>query len=299
MIKPALGTLTHPSSEQLTSFTFNVYFLLQAFGIRCDDETTLMPDYFFHIGLELFPPSNLYGKTVESKLWPEGHQALSPFLTRNATRLTPLINKSKGQTNLSTNYKLKSPSQQNIHDGVGLLSQMPASYADDKRLDLISIEGTDMSATPRSMENAEREDTHINKGIGTSTNGLQTKGRYVPLDRGITNSAYGIVHLYRDVEEIQKPHDGSLGTSNSSLGDTDCTTLAILAVPSYMAPSDLLGFVGEKSREMISHFRMIRTARANRYMVLMKFRQVKEARRWREEWNGRLFNSMEVRFCLP
>lgn len=76
--------------------------------------------------------------------------------------------------------------------------------------------------------------------------------------------------------------------------EEDCTTLCILAVPSYLSPSDFLGFVGEKTLDDVSHFRMIKTARANRYMVLMKFRSGKKAREWQREWNGKVFNSMEV-----
>jgi BRCA1-associated protein len=100
-------------------------------------------------------------------------------------------------------------------------------------------------------------------------------------------------------------HGGKRGLGDStvmhsssvcSLPDEDCTTLCILAVPSYMSPSDFLGFVGEQTRDDVSHFRMIKTARANRYMVLMKFRSGRKARDWQREWNGKVFNSMEVSF---
>lgn len=77
----------------------------------------------------------------------------------------------------------------------------------------------------------------------------------------------------------------------------DCTTLCIIAVPSYMSPSDFLGFVGEKTIDEVSHFRMIKTARANRYMVLIRFRSGKKAKEWQKEWNGKVFNSMEVSYC--
>ncbi|MCJ1313377.1 hypothetical protein MMC25_007055 [Agyrium rufum] len=94
--------------------------------------------------------------------------------------------------------------------------------------------------------------------------------------------------------------DSTMMTSSSSttgergpFNDEDCTTLCILAVPSYMTPSDFLGFVGERTREEVSHFRMIRTERSNRYMVLMKFRNGRKAREWRKEWNGKAFNDME------
>ncbi|KAK2736484.1 hypothetical protein FQN57_000740 [Myotisia sp. PD_48] len=77
----------------------------------------------------------------------------------------------------------------------------------------------------------------------------------------------------------------------------DCTTLCILAVPSYLSPSDFLGFVGEQTRHEVSHFRMIRTSRANRYMVLMKFRSGRKAKEWQKNWNGKVFNSMEPETC--
>jgi BRCA1-associated protein len=85
-------------------------------------------------------------------------------------------------------------------------------------------------------------------------------------------------------------------TASASAEEEDCTTLCILAVPSYLSPSDFLGFVGEKTMDCVSHFRMIRTSRANRYMVLLKFRSGRRAKEWQKEWNGKVFNSMEV--CL-
>ncbi|KAJ5836027.1 hypothetical protein N7447_002053 [Penicillium robsamsonii] len=87
-------------------------------------------------------------------------------------------------------------------------------------------------------------------------------------------------------------------TSSSSQGpDEDCTTLCILAVPSYLSPPDFLGFIGQKTMDDVSHFRMIRTARANRYMVLMKFRSGRKAKEWQKEWNGHVFNSIEPETC--
>lgn len=176
-------------------------------------------------------------------------------------------------------------------------------------------------------------------GIGTDIlGGLRTKGQYIPLDQQNSESVWGIVHLYRDaqetpylIEEGDYPselkgssaaarqtdriglglgsgsgsgleHDGlvvSGGSGGGGEGDDESTTLCILAVPSYLSPSDFLGFVGETTMDEVSHFRMIRTARANRYMVLMKFRSGKKAREWQRVWNGKVFNSMEVRSFPP
>ncbi|RQM07714.1 hypothetical protein DH86_00001729, partial [Scytalidium sp. 3C] len=61
--------------------------------------------------------------------------------------------------------------------------------------------------------------------------------------------------------------------------------------------NDFLGFVGEKTRQYVSHFRMVMTGRMNRYLVLMKFRDPKVAKRWRSEWDGKVFNTMEPETC--
>ncbi|KAI9858172.1 MAG: hypothetical protein M1813_007821 [Trichoglossum hirsutum] len=156
--------------------------------------------------------------------------------------------------------------------------------------------------------------SYNDNGIGVGSGGLATKGRFVPSDPHNTELGWGIVHLYRDAEETPGLYDtteenppggrsseldeGALAvdTMKSAVSD-DCTTLCILAVPSYLTPSDFLGFVGEKTRDQVSHFRMIRTGRINRYMVLMRFRDPAMAREWRREWNGKVFNSMEPENC--
>jgi BRCA1-associated protein len=128
--------------------------------------------------------------------------------------------------------------------------------------------------------------------------GVATRGVFVPSDPRNTDVGYGIVHLYRDVKETPGLYEDDVPTSSrTAVGSFDaetCSTLCILAVPSYMTPSDLLGYVGEKTREEVSHFRLIRTGRINKYMVLMKFRDARMAREWQKEWNGKPFNSMEV-----
>lgn len=124
-----------------------------------------------------------------------------------------------------------------------------------------------------------------------------------------TELGWGIVHLFREGEETPELRDVSsqcTGPSHSSdqslnmkgeMDNWDTTILCIPAVPSYMTASDFLGWVGEKTRAMVSHFRMIMTGRMNRYMMLMKFRDGRDARRWRAEWDGKVFNGMEPENC--
>ncbi|KAL6238184.1 hypothetical protein BDW75DRAFT_202188 [Aspergillus navahoensis] len=201
-----------------------------------------------------------------------------------------------------------------------------SSLENDLRLDKVSIECIDMIPSSRSNP--------VTTGIGTDIlGGLRTKGQYTPLDQKTSDSVWGIVHLYRDAHETPflgadeypaelkgssaaarrsyadtdigggssnckaRPSGSNSGSASASQVDDECTTLCILAVPSYMSASDLLGFVGEATMDDVSHFRMIRTARANRYMVLMKFRSGKKAREWQKEWNGKVFNSMEPETC--
>jgi len=131
---------------------------------------------------------------------------------------------------------------------------------------------------------------------------VTTKGKFVPSSATNTELGWGIVHLYRDAEETPGLYEDDNSTAlvqkSKSMGPEfdveSCSTLCILAVPSYMSPSDLLGYVGEQTREDVSHFRLIRTGRANKYMVLMKFRDANKAKAWQKEWNGKPFNTMEV-----
>lgn len=136
-----------------------------------------------------------------------------------------------------------------------------------------------------------------------------TKGKFEPSNLEEDDLGWGIIRLYRDRDETPGLYDDALVVKGAKGGrtkmehlrshgspfqDEDCTTLCILAVPSYLTPSDFLGFVGEKTRDEVSHFRMIRTERSNRYMVLMKFRSGRKAREWRKEWNGKPFDDLEV-----
>ena len=169
--------------------------------------------------------------------------------------------------------------------------------ANDWRYDVVSIESIDMERTAASKA-----------GVGAQakngTSGLHTKAVYVPSDPKTTEIGWGLVHLYRDSEESSFLDSDTALTGRRSLDkarddfDPDgCTTLCILAVPSWMMPSDLLGFVGDQAREDVSHFRLIRTGRANKYMALMKFRSAKKAKEWQKAYNGRLFSSAEPENC--
>lgn len=147
----------------------------------------------------------------------------------------------------------------------------------------------------------------INAGLApeaAGSLGKVTKALYKPVEqRGTKNTevGWGVVHLYRDgdptsAQGMMEEDLYEADEEGEGAGDEDCTTLCIPAVPSYLTTNDFLGFVGEKTRDEVSHFRMVMTERMNRYLVLMKFRDAAVAKRWRKEWDGKVFNSMEV--CL-
>lgn len=175
--------------------------------------------------------------------------------------------------------------------------------AKDWRYDAVSIESIDMEARGSTSPVAATKGNQAKNSNG----GLHTKALYLPSDPKTTDVGWGVVHLYRDVEETNKLEDQSqprksleIATRSDKKEDFDphsCTTLCILAVPSWMMPSDLLGFVGDQTREDVSHFRLIRTGRANKYMVLMKFRSAKKAKDWQKAYNGRLFSAAEPENC--
>ena len=196
-------------------------------------------------------------------------------------------------------------------NSVDLGIKTQGSIQSDWRYDKITTQDLSMSPALPGLngEDGEQVPGNISKGISAGSGGLATKGRYKSLNSQQEDLGWGVVRLYRDNEETPGLYDDPGPQKSSKHGrqstrkgqdvevpfrDEDCTTLCILAVPSYLTPSDFLGFVGEKTRNEVSHFRMIRTERGNRYMVLMKFRNGRKAREWRRGWNGKPFDGMEV-----
>lgn len=237
-----------------------------------------MPSFFYHIGLDLHPPT-----TADAA---NGH--------------TLALRPGQGQTSLWLSPR------EPVRTTTDPLRGKSRLKAIDWRYDRIKIQTITMVSTAPRVKRSSREDPpgQTADGIG----GVATKGRFEPINSEEDDLGWGIVRLYRDTEETSGLNDETtLGNSKGTRGlvkpggdekpsfrDEDCTTLCILAVPSYLTPSDFLGFVGERTRDEVSHFRLIRTERGNRYMVLMKFRNGKKAREWRREWNGKAFDSMEV-----
>lgn len=279
-----------------------------------------MRSYFFHLAFELYslesssnetssaflppPDSDIFDSEFpEHSTIPWGSSLEETFKSVSKRRNSDPSSASRKQTPLSSKQR------RGQHQRVASKAEAKLLLAKkDWRFDPVSIVSIDMesnSKAPRPVRGKSFGQHEIRSKAPAS--GEPTRGLFIPSDPKNTDVGHGIVHLYRDVKEspglyeetIQHETAGSSASGGlAAKYDTNaCSTLCILAVPSYMTPSDLLGYVGEKTtREDVSHFRMIRTGRTNKYMVLMKFRDPKMAKEWQKEYNGKAFNSMEV--CL-
>lgn len=179
--------------------------------------------------------------------------------------------------------------------------------AEDWRFERVRVETVQFEGSKSNQH--ETMDGSSDSQPNTTNGSTPTRGLIEPLKiKGTKNTelGWGIVHLYREGEETPSLRDlsseaiGPSSTNSDLIGEMehwDTTILCIPAVPSYMTASDFLGWVGEKTRSLVSHFRMVMTGRMNRYMMLMKFRDGRDARRWRAEWDGKVFNGMEPENC--
>jgi len=252
-----------------------------------------MPSFFFHLAIVCDLPNTSHQSTDVSGNVKPTATTKYPSSTIEETRVVPTTQKFSNHANRDLERTVAIP----------LLTY-------DWRCDKILFQDIHMTST-KPLETQGQLSEHsgaIVNGISAEPGGLATKGRFEPCDPGSREVGWGIVRLYRDAAETpglydeielskhpkNRKHVVKSEQEERPFSDEDCTTLCILAVPSYLTPSDFLGFVGEKTRDGVSHFRMIRTERSNRYMVLLRFRNGRKAREWRKEWDGKAFDAMEV-----
>ncbi|KAF4974048.1 hypothetical protein FZEAL_9002 [Fusarium zealandicum] len=179
------------------------------------------------------------------------------------------------------------------HSSAGI---RPQTAVRDWRFGRVTIETVDLQTGHTMTGEPSRTGPSAAPSLGPTFGGAgtATKAEFLPLETKNTELGWGVVHFYREGEgtpglgETDHVEDG-----DETLKDRDCTTLCIPAVPAYMSPGDLMGFVGEKWRGDISHCRMVMTSRMSRYLVLLKFRDNRRAKLWRQEFDGKVFNTME------
>ncbi|PVZ99874.1 hypothetical protein BB558_004093 [Smittium angustum] len=134
----------------------------------------------------------------------------------------------------------------------------------------------------------------------------------------------GILHLYRG-DLVAKPSSqpfskgidtdkivGGIGTTKSKNKEErkisekrndgvivpveEGKTLAVLAVPAYMTPSDFVSFVGS-FKHKISQFRVIRNSLPSNYMVILRFRERSDTKEFYEYYNQKTFSPLEPEIC--
>lgn len=304
-----------------------------------------MSHFFFHLKLELYPTpaesttssSDQASSSSNTTSFPTGQQRFTPrpgtdifsktALPAHRTSKWPsqtFAKRTSASTNRSstpTRSSFDSPANhislehdrgKESHGNALLLPERSSNLRKDlppsPRIPVTTKHSNKAAAQDWRYDKVEIESIDMEKSKTSTTGGLHTKAVYVPSDSKTTEAGWGVVHLYRDLEESKAldadglPQKSLERTAKGSGQDgkfdpEDCSTLCILAVPSWMMPSDLLSFLGEQAREDVSHFRLIRTARANKYMVLLKFRSSKKARDWQKANNGRLFSDLEPENC--
>lgn len=253
-----------------------------------------MPSFFYHIAFDLHHAAQL------DKIG----------AIRSISTLAPHVTETHNTYSHSPEQPVRLENEPTSQHSNGRAFPRDILLTSDWRYDRIKIQNISMSPTVTESKRSSHGESAsgIVSGIVAGHGGFATKGRFEPLNHDEQDQGWGVIRLFRDVEETPGLYEdtspsknkGGRGTLRRGDGeeprfrDEDCNTLCILAVPSYLTPSDFLGLVGEKTRDEVSHFRMIKTERGNRYMVLMKFRSGKKARDWRQEWNGKPFDSMEV-----
>lgn len=104
----------------------------------------------------------------------------------------------------------------------------------------------------------------------------------------------GVIRLYRDFDDDLNVDADSIHKDDSSV---DNTMLSIIALPTYFTATDLLGFIGDHNMEHISHIRLLRTEKLNRFLVLLKFHEAIKAAEFQYHYDGKPFNSMEPETC--
>ncbi|SOV02857.1 uncharacterized protein UDID_06045 [Ustilago sp. UG-2017a] len=126
---------------------------------------------------------------------------------------------------------------------------------------------------------------------------------------GVTEVAFGIVHLFCDKQEAtantaasstkrrgsSQPAASSAASQNleNQISEQDVGAIvAVLAVPSHLTASHFLSYI-EPAVEAITHLRMVRDMHPNRCMVLIRFRDAKDAEDFHKMFNGQPFNAMD------
>ncbi|EGV66423.1 hypothetical protein CANTEDRAFT_100543 [Yamadazyma tenuis ATCC 10573] len=108
----------------------------------------------------------------------------------------------------------------------------------------------------------------------------------------------GIVRLYREFEDDSDSDDGPEEVKSTVVSNQgDDTMLSIISIPTYFTATDVLGFIGEKYMAYITHIRILKSEKPNRFLVLLKFNDLVKTAEFQYNFDGKPFNSMEPEAC--
>lgn len=245
-----------------------------------------MPLYFYHLKFELYCTPDSIGSGEE---WvPRDDESIFDDLPSHRK---------------STNHSKR---RNEVDDDTPFEGDNLVNIAEDWRFGRVSIETLDPvavggMATSESSRTGAGAAAAPTLGPSFAGSGTATKAKYIPIEPKNTELGWGVVHFYREDEQTQSlrlPQPGNELAASAVESQEDCSTLCIPAVPAYMSPGDFMGFVGERWHTVISHCRLVMTSKMNRYLVLLKFRDNKSAKEWKRQFDGKVFNTMEVRMPL-
>ncbi|KAI0766571.1 zf-UBP-domain-containing protein [Trametes elegans] len=265
----------------------------------------------YHIRISLLAPSASSTSATSAS-----YKQTSSFASGSASSshtTSPFVPSSLFQPLPAHSYNPKSSARRNTLSVYNTTSEKHAQAPEraDYRLGPIRIDWADLSKMDAAggfkKVGAGKERELRRSEPATAT--------FVPNSKsGTTNLPEGVVHIFREYPNSHHPygqsagdgygaaasaasaHHGEAGGPSQKNIDSDDVTLAVLAVPSWMTPSDFLAFVAPAA-DGISHLRMIRDSAPNRSIVVLKFRDPVNAAEFIEEYNGRQFNSMEPETC--
>lgn len=103
----------------------------------------------------------------------------------------------------------------------------------------------------------------------------------------------GVIRIYREYEEDILPNS----SQDQIIHPDDETMVCIVAIPTYLTITDLLGFLGETYVSHITHLRILKSEKPNRFIALVKFNDVVKTAEFQYKFNGKAFNSMEPETC--
>lgn len=150
--------------------------------------------------------------------------------------------------------------------------------------------GTDSYHIIIDLQNSARDTTPIE--ITEINNSIMGLPSLEPIKAKLIGN--GVIRLFREFEDDDSDEVVSPDIQSNPGDDT---MVAIIAVPTYFTATDLLGFIGENYMSNISHIRILKSDKPNRFLVLIKFRDIVKAAEFQYHYNGKPFNSMEPETC--